>query len=108
MKRFRVTEYYNTINTLHVTNYIHVSIWMMVFFCFVACMTIDEEINGRRFIKLPCDKQVLKQDYELTTGGADEIATLLSEVQPHTPGPDHKEEKGEWMGRGPYKLIATC
>ena len=73
-----------------------------------ACMTIDEEIDGDTFIKLPCDQGKLKEELKLTRGGANKIANLLLEVQPHTPGPDHKEEKGRWMGRGPYKLIATC
>ena len=71
---------------------------------FVACMTIDEEIDGGTFIELPCDKGELKQDYELTSGGANKIATLLSKVQPHKTGPENEEEKGGWLGRGPYKL----
>ena len=75
---------------------------------FVARMIIDEEIDGAAFIKLPCDQGELKEVLKLTIGGANKVAKLLSEVQSHTPGPDHKEEIGGWMGRGPYKLIATC
>ena len=78
--------------------------------CFVARMIIEEKIKGDEFIELPCDKGELKQELKLTRGGANKVAKLLlsEEVQSHTPGPDHKEEKGRWMGRGPYKLIATC
>ena len=76
--------------------------------CFVACMIIEDEIDGDTFIKLPCDQGKLKKELKLTLGGANKVAKLLSEVQPHTPGPDHKEEIGGWMGRGPYKSIATC
>ena len=78
--------------------------------CFVACMITDEEIDGAAFIELPCDQGQLKEELKLTCGGANKIAKLLlsEEVQPHTPGPDHEEEKGRWMGRGPYKSIATC
>ena len=72
---------------------------------FVACMTIDEEIDGGAFIKLPCDQGELREELKLTRGGANKVAKLLSEVQPHTPGPD---QKGRWIGRGPYKLLATC
>ena len=57
-------------------------------------MTIDEEIDGDTFIKLPCDQGKLKEELKLTRGGANKVAKLLSEVQPRTPGPDHKEEKG--------------
>ena len=63
-------------------------------FCFVARMTIDEEIDGGAFIKLPCDQGELREELKLTRGGANKVATLLSEVHSHTPGPDHKEEKG--------------
>ena len=62
--------------------------------CFVACMIIDEEIDGAAFIKLPCDEGELREVLKLTIGGANKVAKLLSEVQPHTPGPDHKEDKG--------------
>ena len=76
--------------------------------CFIARMIIDEEIDGGTFIELPCDKGKLKEVLKLTIGGVNKVAKLLSEVQPHTPGPDHKDEIGRWMGRGPYKLIAAC
>ena len=59
-----------------------------------ACMIIEDEIDGGTFIQLPCDQGKLKQELKLTRGGANKVAKLLSEVQPHTPGPDHKEEKG--------------
>ena len=62
--------------------------------CFVACMIIEDEIDGGTFIELPYDKGKLKGVLKLTIGGANQVAKLLSEVQPHTPGPDHKEEKG--------------
>ena len=70
-------------------------------------MIIDDKINGDTFIKLPCDQGELKKVLKLTLGGANDVAKLLSEVQPHTPGPDHNKEKGRWMERGPYKLLAT-
>ena len=78
--------------------------------CFVARMIIEEKIDGGTFIDLPCDQGKLREELKLTRGGANKIAKLLlsEEVQSHTPGSDHKEEKGEWMGRGPYKLIDTC
>ena len=67
--------------------------------CFVARMIIEDNIDGGTFIELPCDKRELKDELKLTRGGANKVAKLLS---------DHKEEKGGWMERGPYKLLATC
>ena len=72
--------------------------------CFIACMIIEDNIDGDTFIELPCDQGELKEELKLTRGGANKVSKLLSEVQPHTPGPD---QKGGWMGRGPYRLIAT-
>ena len=66
--------------------------------CFVACMIIEDEIDGGTFIELPCDQGKLKEELKLTRGGANKVAKLLSEVQPHTPGPDHKQEIGGWQG----------
>ena len=57
--------------------------------CFVACMTIEDEIDGGGFFN-SC-----KQAWNYTIVSANEIATgLLSE--------------GGWMGGGPYNIIATC
>ena len=61
---------------------------------FSTRMIIEDNIDGDTFITLPCDKGRLKDELKLTLGGANKVAKLLSEVQPHTPGPDHKEEKG--------------
>ena len=62
--------------------------------CFVARMIIEDDIDGGTFIELPCDQGKLKDKLKLTLGGANKVAKLLSEVQSHTPDPDHEEEKG--------------
>ena len=54
--------------------------------CFVHCMIIEQGIDGDAFTQLPSDRTQLREEFQLTFGGAIKIVKLLSEVQTNKPG----------------------
>ena len=73
---------------MHVTYHMHDSSIL----CFVAYMTIEDEIDFdiRLCVNFGCEKGIQGLNYLREKFG--------------TGSEDNEEEKGRWLGRGPYKL----
>ena len=53
---------------------------------FILSLYIEQGIDGDAFTQLPSDRTQLREEFQLTFGGAIKIVKLLSEVQTNKPG----------------------